>query len=308
MRSRPPGRLPPFVPGARRYPRPAASSSSSRAHAGIRGAQPSAPPAAARQSPAPRVLGRRLARCRGSGRTSGWPPGSPRWRWTSRWPRRRPASACALGSRRDAASISAGAPQLAASRALGRRFVRHCGSRRTSACPGVPPRTPSGSSNGRGARPRPSARLGGGARLGRCSPAPASHALGRRFVRRRSFRRASACTDGYPRTPRGFFSGRGARPRPSARSGGGVRLGLCSLARGVARSRPAIRAPPRPSVPVRVPGRISPDPERVLHRSGVPPASVRAQEEWPEMRSASGLMVVVAAWLIFRELRGSSTS
>ena len=36
--------------------------------------------------------------------------------------------------------------------------------------------------------------------------------------------------------------------------------------------------------------------------------AIMVQEEWPEMRSASGLMVVVAAWLIFRELRGSSTS
>ena len=79
-----------------------------------------------------------------------------------------------------------------------------------------------------------------------------------------SSQRASACTDGYPRTPREFFSGRDARPRPSVRSGGGVRLVRCSLARGVVRSRPAIRAPPRPSVPVRVPGRISPDPERIL--------------------------------------------
>ena len=33
-----------------------------------------------------------------------------------------------------------------------------------------------------------------------------------------------------------------------------------------------------------------------------------AQEEWPEMCSASGLMVVVAAALISRELRGSGTS
>ena len=35
--------------------------------------------------------------------------------------------------------------------------------------------------------------------------------------------------------------------------------------------------------------------------------AVVAQEEWPEMRSASGLVVVAVARLISRELRGSST-
>ena len=228
-RSWPPGQLPPDVARGPRVPRCPAGPSVSLA-ADVRRGRPLPGRCLSVRGTARRLVGDLVVAAPPDAPPAG-PSATPDGAGPLHWPRRRSTSVRAFGGRRGTATASAAAPWAA--RSPSRLPTRLRSVRRAPPDRAGSPRCPRHApASVRAFRGRRDAAVASAA-----APRPAaSRAHGQRFVRRRGFRSVPARPDGSPRTPRGFSSARGARPRPSALSGRGVRLGRCSSARGVARS------------------------------------------------------------------------
>ena len=212
MRSRPPGRLPPFVPRATFVQRlPAAPPvhllvSVGRSHLLLR------PPLASPRRSGCSVGGSLVAAAPDTSPvTPPAPPGGVGPLGGLRAVRRPRARSVAVGTRRPPRPVLLSSRRRARSAGVSSTAVAPSARRRAQTA--TPEPRGSSSAVGTPARVRPCAREEASASSAAPWPA-ASCALGRRFVRRRGLRCPSACPDGSPRTLRGFSA---ARPMVAAR-------------------------------------------------------------------------------------------